>query len=243
MFPKPGLFSKAAEKHGLVLLLEKGVEMPYLDTSWKEESYITQSDMLIKLRDIVKEEEHGIIYAYYPVIDALEHTYGPDSESIRNSLALLFTELERVALPAIRKHGYNLVITADHGQTRFRETKIGGRSTLMGYLTGPPWGDKRCIFLNVASGKEGEAEKYISNAYGSDFILIDSETAIASGVFGGKRAADSIRYRFGTHIMIAKGNAALEYEYPEIEPRPRKEKLGTHSGLSKDEMEIPLIVY
>ncbi len=243
MFPEPKLFIKAAKNQGLALLLEKGVRMPYQGTEWKEESYTMQSDMLIKLRDIVKEEKHGVVYVYYSVIDSLEHAYGPHSDVVRNGLALLFTELEKVALPAIQKHGYNLVITADHGQTRFKETKINSRSTIMNYLTGPPWGDKRCIFFNVASGKEDDAEKYISKRYGDDFILIKSESAIASGVFGSKRAAESIRYRFGTHIMIAKGNAALKYEYVKEDLKPGKKTSGTHSGLSKDEMEVPLIVY
>ncbi len=92
-------------------------------------------------------------------------------------------------------------------------------------------------------GKEDALEHHFEKEYGKHFMLFDSESVISSGIFGKESAAEEIRYRFGTHIMLAKGSNTIAYEYPNVVPRTWLGLPGTHSGLSKGEMEVPLIVY
>lgn len=242
IFPNPDLLNKAANNGGLTFLCEKKIHKPYDMAKWHKESYTTEMEMLFRLRDAVNRKEDSLIYVYYPTIDTLEHTYGPDAEIVRKSTALLFSQIEDLLVPQLEKNNYNLVITADHGLVNFKKTVIESNSKIMDYLTGPIWGDKRTIYLNVAPEKEESAMEYITREYGSEFIIQDTESVIESGIFGKTNINPKIRYRFGTHMMLAKNNAALLYQYPNEEPDSRI-RFGTHSGLSKDEMEVPLIVY
>jgi len=148
-----------------------------------------------------------------------------------------------VLLPALEKSDYNLVITADHGQTTVKNwIKMDSKSEIMNYLSGPPWGDARIMFLNVAPGQESAIEKYVAERYSKYSILEESDTLINTGIFGKKKVDERIRYRFGTHILIAKDHVAFNYEYPKNVPSNDVNSIGLHSGLSSEEMEVPLIV-
>lgn len=244
--PDPKLIGRAGERGKVLVLTEKAINTRnYLRIQNCDcESYAVKHDMLVKLRDAITAGKHDFIYVYYSLIDSLEHDYGPCSEAVRHSVASLFTEMSRVLLTALERSDYNLVITADHGQIDTGKLiTINGRSEIMNYLSGPPWGDSRIRYLNAAAGKENALIRHFEGKYGDSFLIAESDSVIRSGIFGKRKVAEAMRYRFGTHIAMAKGNDAIDYEYPYWTPRKAQFKKGAHSGLSKDEMEVPLIVY
>ena len=107
----------------------------------------------------------------------------------------------------------------------------------------PPWGDTRIRYLNVLPGKMEALENYINENYEDDIILLNSESLIQTGIFGNREISDDIRDRFGTHILLSRSNSIMLYEYPKETPYKGPNTLGSHSGLTKDEMEVPLIVF
>jgi predicted AlkP superfamily pyrophosphatase or phosphodiesterase len=246
IIPGPKLFERAAEKDKILIITEKKINTFNFSKirNCTCESYAVKHDMLVKIRDAVSKDKYDFIYVYHSLIDSLEHAYGPSSEVVRHSVSSLFTEMNRVLLPTIVKSDYNLIITADHGQIDTRKLiTINGKSEIMDYLSGPPWGDARVKYMNVSRGMDAELRKHFERKYGDKFLLVDSDSAIRSGIFGKKKISSAFRYRFGTHIAIAKGKDAIDYEYPYWMPHKKQFKRGTHSGLSADEMEVPLIVY
>jgi predicted AlkP superfamily pyrophosphatase or phosphodiesterase len=242
--PAPKLFMKAAERGRILLLHETPIGKTYeMLPNFDCDSYEVTHDLMIKLRSAVEKGNHNFIYAYYGMLDTLEHTYGPSSEEVRRAAAAIFSEIGGRLLPSIKKSGYNLVITADHGQIDTRKLiEINGKSKVMDYLAGPPWGDARIRFMNAADGKEDMLTRHFEEEYGDSMLLVESEPLIRTGIFGKKEVPEGLRYRFGTHIALAKGRNAIGYEYPCSMPTVYFKK-GSHSGLSKDEMEVPLIVY
>ena len=244
--PDAKLLVKAAKKGRILILYDENIGMVTANQiqNCDYDFYAMYHDMLIKLRDAIKRGKYDLIYAYYPMLDHLEHKYGPSSEVVRNCLSSIFYEINRLLLPALQKNDYNLVITADHGQTAAKKfIKINGKSEIMKYLVGPPWGDARVIFMDAMHGKGEALRKSFEKNYGDKMLLFESDQLIRTGIFGKKKANEAIRYRFGSHIAIAKGNNVIDYEYPYEVPRHRVSKPGVHSGLSRDEMEVPLIVY
>ena len=244
IIPKPKLLLKMAEKRNVMLLFDKSIEKPPCngDNKIKIDRYTMQSDMLTKLKNEVVKDEYDFIYVYYFLIDSMEHKYGPLAEASINATSLLLNEIENILLPALEKSDYNLIITADHGHTEVNKWLIiDSKSKIMNYLYGPPWGDARIMFMNVIPKYENDLKKYVAEKYSKYAILEDSDEVISTGIFGKNKANEKIRYRFGTHILLAKNNVALEYSYPNIN-QSNKRPVGIHSGLSEDEMRVPLII-
>jgi len=245
MIPQPELLFRMTKDRNVMLLFDEMINNPPGDgnSTLALKRYAIQSDMAIKLRDEVKNGKYDFIYAYYESVDHMEHKYGPRSEVAINGATLLLNEIEKVLLPALDKSDYNLVITADHGQTTVKNwIKMDSKSKIMNYLSGPPWGDARIMFLNVASGHENDITNYVAEKYSKYAILEESDNVISTGIFGKKKVDERIRYRFGTHMLIAKDHVAFNYEYPKNVPSNDVNSIGIHSGLSREEMEVPLIV-
>jgi len=143
-------------------------------------------------------------------------------------------------LPLLKNSDYNLIITSDHGQMHFSKSsyiKIMPESELMNYLILPPWGSHRAQIVNVMNGKEKAFEDFFLKKYEKNALLVESEEAIKSGLFGRNYVDDKFRNRFGTHLIIPRKNEFFYYLAPG-KTKDFERDFGQHSGLSSDEMEI-----
>ena len=249
VFPKPRLFTKASSKGRILIVNPEELDSGGLSTSGiancVHEQYSGSADLFLHLRDAVRKNEAWFIYAYYSGLDHLEHLYGFTSEQAKYQVTSFFSELNRILLPELDGSDYELIVTADHGQIEVKKKiLLNGRSRIMQYLALPPWGDMRMLCMSALPGKEAALTRQFEKDYGNDAIIVDSESLIGTGIFGKTEVGDDVRPRFGTHIALAKGNAALHYEYPIAGRTKRQYRFkGTHSGLSRYEMEVPVITY
>jgi hypothetical protein len=113
----------------------------------------------------------------------------------------------------------------------------------MQYLALPPWGDARIRCMSALPGKEGLMVKQFEKDYGKYAVLVDSDSLIRTGIFGKKKVSSVMRSRFGTHIALAKAGVMMDYEYPIKRTKRWVGLKGVHSGLSKEEMQVPVITY
>ena len=206
--------------------------------------YITVQDMIVKLRKGIVAENYDCVLAYSYDIDTIEHVYGSESEEAHHALYSLLESILMHVLPLAKEHGYDLIITADHGQinTKFEDLRIVRYDDmLMKYLDMPLWGSSRAVFMKSRNGEEDKLEEYISKRFRDEGILIRSEEAIRSGLFGAPRVSDELRYRFGDYLYLPKGPRGLYFLYPEREQQVYDYK-GMHGGLSSREMYIPLVL-
>ncbi|MGC8496228.1 MAG: hypothetical protein ACP5MX_03425, partial [Candidatus Micrarchaeia archaeon] len=118
---------------------------------------------------------------------------------------------------------------------------IGPNSKLMQYVSMPPWGSESAMFFEVADTKQKRFEEYFDTLMGKKFLLYGSEEAIKAGLFGKRKTDEWLRYRFGTHIAISKGNYIMTYAKPGVQHRKFGAR-GHHGGMTKEEMEVPLII-
>ncbi len=247
IIPEPDILIKAAESNNIMTLYDETISYiagKRVRANCLNEKYATQLDMLIKLKNAINEDRQQFIFVYYPTIDHLGHLYGPSSEVVKTSIMSFFNDLKEIVLPALTSSNYNLIITADHGLINVEKTiNIDSRSEIMKCVSFPPWGDTRIRYLNVLPGKMEALENYINENYEDDIILLNSESLIQTGIFGNREISDDIRDRFGTHILLSRSNSIMLYEYPKETPYKGPNTLGSHSGLTKDEMEVPLIVF
>ena len=79
------------------------------------------------------------------------------------------------------------------------------------------------------------------NRFGDAFMLLATDDVERLRLLGPDPISTHTRARIGDFTAIARGAAVLEYT-PTGQPGPVLKTVATHSGLTPQEMRIPLIV-
>ncbi|MFN4292757.1 MAG: alkaline phosphatase family protein [Thermoflexales bacterium] len=216
----------------------------------KSLTYKTLPEALVNLRRAVAER-HGPAYflMYYGAIDGIGHEYGPTSEQVEAELDQFCVAMERLFLDRLRSRDVLLIITADHGMVEVNpKTTIYLNQTLphfQDYLATNrrgeplvPAGSPRDFFLHVKPERLDEAQAAISAHLAGRAIVAKTADLIAEGFFG---PAPSARFlsRVGNLVVLPfKGESVYYYAREKFENR----YYGHHGGLTREEMEIPLLM-
>ncbi|MDA4112400.1 MAG: hypothetical protein OK439_07655, partial [Thaumarchaeota archaeon] len=103
----------------------------------------------------------------------------------------------------------------------------------------PPTGDSRASILHVKPDNEDKVAQFFQQNYEGLFEVRKSKEMLEKGYFGiGKIKPETID-RIGDLVVLPKFNNAIDNST--IDPR-RDDVPGRHGGLSREEMEVPLIV-
>ncbi len=250
VFPKGHILdgAKKAERRIKVMYPEFITKRNGQWSMFREENvipYTSLTEMLVRMAKEVRDDGCDYIVAYYDVFDHIEHVYSQESEEALEEIDATIMAIDRLIVPLLKKHGWNLIITADHGQVKTPkqgEDVLEWNDPVMDLLTMPPWGESRALFMQAKEGMDAKLEDMFEKRWKEHAILIDAEEAIRSGLFGRSAVNPTVRYRFGSHIAIAKGSHSISYLFPGLKAKVFS-AMGRHGGLSKDEMEIPLIIY
>ncbi len=196
-------------------------------------------------RAIIKIVKHGskrkYIYAYWHMLDSISHKRGPES---RKTIA----ELKRVdaafslLIKKLEGTGTTVILSADHGQTTIPPTRrilLNDYPDIMECLVVPLSGDAREAFAYVRAGREKKFETLMRKHLGHACDVYKSEEFASQGYFGTGKSHKRFLDRIGDYVIISKDGYALIDELPGCKP---KKVIGYHSGMSEDEMYVPVIV-
>lgn len=186
------------------------------------------------LRKLLQRPGKMYIHCYTPEYDTLCHEYGPGAVLPRLYLASLNNAFARFARTT-RARKAVLVISADHGQV-FSDPKravIYSRHKRLAQALISVAGEARMNYLYCKRGKQKFVEHYLRRF--KQCILIPSDEALASGLFGTGAPYCRTRERLGDFVVLWKRNALAFWEPPPM--------LGHHGGMSTEEMLVPLIVH
>ena len=210
-------------------------------------TYVNSSDLFVALRRQIEDESTSPLYvfAYWDALDSIAHLYGPEAEEVTAELASLCYSLKTELLDKLGRRSARkttLIITGDHGFASTPEEKIILASNyrhFMDYLQLPPTGDSRASIIHVKAGRLDEARAYLSSKFAGRLTVIDSEAALQAGLFGYGRIHKELRSRIGDLIILPHDDHSFVYPY-----RRREEGFGlkgSHGGLSRGEMLIPIL--
>jgi len=217
--------------------------------------YRTIADGLVTLnRKIKRVDGPGLFYFYTPHIDSLAHAHGPFSfQSLAEADATL-TLLDKFLFHPLRGRDDTLIVlSADHGQIRvdypstfyinlqpeFQELRCYLRANKKGKIL-PPGGSPRDMFLYVREEYVGRAQPLLRRMLGGRADVLRIEQLIDAGLFGPVEPSQAFMSRVGNLVVLPRGDEAVWwYEKGKFELKHN----GLHGGLSRDEMEIPLILY
>ena len=130
-----------------------------------------------------------------------------------------------------------ILITADHGQTlvsRAGSQVIGIEHPLSSMLVVPPSGEPRAALFHCRPGEHDRFAAAFEDTLGDRFSLLDLDAIESLALLGPGRLGATARSRFGDFVAIPHGADMITATPPEF--------VGTHGGLSPEEMRIPLIV-
>ena len=196
--------------------------------------YSTIEEAFKNLEDLLKKDEESFIYLYFSDLDQLFHKQGINS---RNG-ALLYNSFDS----AIKKIYENedikdvtISIIADHGHLNMKkQIEI---FDLYKYFTTNHFIDSRVISFSVKEELKEEFLDYFNKKYSNDLVLLTKEEIEEIKYFGPTKLSDKANSKIGDYIALVKN----DYSYVLSYAFSTKFK-GDHSGLTKEEIEIPLIV-
>ena len=173
---------------------------------------------------------------YADVVDAAAHRFGVDAPETWEALRQIEVAVERLAarLPSHKR----VVLTADHGLLDGPIHEISPADPIARHLRHEPWGDARQMHLAVLPESADLFEAEFRERYGHIAFLLTVDEVEALELLGPGSIQPAAKRRLGTHLAIARGADAFEYTTGRESPPP----IGIHSGLTPDEMLVPLIV-
>lgn len=190
------------------------------------------------LEESFKELEEGkrFVYSYYDAYDSHMHDYGVD---VPSSIQMLQDIEETIAsyvnqLP--KQTG--LVILADHGHIDVEEVPFFEYHDLMDLLVRKPTFEFRAVNFYVKEGQKELFELRFNEHFKDSFHLYTKDEVIKLGLFGEVGKQPKGEMVLGDFLACATSNQILNYD----EARYGEFK-GDHSGMSVEEIMIPLILY
>ncbi|MGC8566734.1 MAG: alkaline phosphatase family protein [Caldisphaera sp.] len=197
--------------------------------------YYNMTDMLINLVKAINSNSYDGIFVYYDSADHLGHAYGYNSEFQNFILYDSKIVLENLVDIANRyRDKYTFIIFADHGQITVKKTILWNNDqNLIDQLELPPYGDSRAIWFKTRNN----IKEYLESNY--NLLVLNKEMIRESSLLGNVMY-DVDKNMMGDYLGIAKDNET-KYIYTYRDNDPGINLKGNHSGLSEEEMYIPLI--
>ena len=206
--------------------------------------YVNLSDMWINVRDSLVEhpQDRQYVHAYWHSTDDVAHRYGPEDERFRAALRQIARSFDQDfmrALPSEAREGTVLVVTADHGQIGTppeRAIQLADHPALGEMLLVPPAAEPRASVLYVRRGQAEAVRDYVAEHLAGQFILLDSDDALAAGLFGSGEISTESRARLGDLLLLARDDGQLVPDSGTTIYR------GEHGSLRREEMLVPLLM-
>jgi hypothetical protein len=221
---------------GLSRLFLRGVE--------RIEGFLNYGDMWINLRKTVMERTGAplLASAYWAGIDDVAHRYGPEDERLEAAVRQIAQSFEQgflAPLPAAAREGTVVIVTADHGQVETppeSAVHLSEHPGLKEMLLWPPTAEPRASYLHVRRGCSKTVRDYVAAHLGDQFLILDTDQAVAAGLFGPGEMPRESRKRLGDLLLLARDDSRLIPEGASAADR------GEHGGLRPEEMLVPLLM-
>lgn len=180
------------------------------------------------------------IMAYSDNPDGLLHKYGCNSEEAKNMILNAEDKIEDLT-KKINMEETLIIVSADHGHKDIeKSSSILDYPEIIDLLIMPPSLESRCLAFWVKEDKKEQFEAIFNDIFKDEFLLLKTEDALNMNLFGFGQKHKKIDDFLGNYLAISKSGSMIRLE---TYFAPGKEiKKSTHCGLTKEEMEVPLIL-
>jgi hypothetical protein len=217
--------------------------------------YRSLPEALVTLSRMLAESNPPAYFVLYnEKIDAVGHEYGPDAPQTEAEIMIFLMTMEQIFLKALTGIHKKILflLTADHGQVETdpqttifinREPRFTGfdkflRLDRQGKPIVPA-GSPRDFFLYIRDGMVEEAQEFLTPRLEGKAEVRKVIELMQLGYFG-PVISPIFKARAGDLVILPyRGESVWWYEKNKFEQKFR----GHHGGLTKQEMEIPLLMW
>ncbi len=179
-------------------------------------------------------------YMYLPYVDLESHNNGVYSKQVNK----IINEIENEVIK-LKKQGIpdlEIIITADHGQIDVTQKDITmDFEKYNKYFYALPGIDYGTATYYVKEDKKDEFLQNFKNDYKDKMYIFETNKFIENNIFGKDEVSQYMKSNLGEFISFCKKGAYFVNTIDDTEKYIGKIK-GSHSGFSKEELIIPLIV-
>ena len=188
-----------------------------------------------KLND---EQESTFNYLYIDGLDANSHMYGTNSKEV----AQVITAVENGIKELINNvPDVSIILTADHGQVDMASMiYLNQKTNFLNYFYAMPSIDTRMISFFVRDKFKEEFEEKFMEEFKDDVILLKKEEIEKYNLFGNQKLSKIANDSLGEYIAIIVNNKFMVCDRITLDDKMNTK--GNHSGLTKEETTIPLII-
>ena len=181
-------------------------------------------------------------YVYISDVDHVAHQKGTYDPATCKSVEKIddFMTLLRKTLPKNAR----LLMTADHGHldtTPELITYLRGEEELFSLTERKPSGDARIMYTEVSKENQQHFFAIAKEQLGPDFITLTTSQAEQLELFGENSLSTEASKRLGNIMILSTGRAILEYRSV-LGVSGKEVSISHHSGLTNEEMRIPLVI-
>ena len=204
----------------------------------------TVEEMCESIVTLCKITQNKFVIAYNDNPDGIIHKNGCYSEETKKFVLEAEQEFEKM-LQKLKCTNTLIILSADHGHQDINETiDILELKEIQECLIMPPTLESRMIGFFVKYNKRKEFEDIFNKLFKDKYILYSKEDLLKSNLLGYGNRHKKIEDFIGDYIAIAISDVRINIgTYLSREMKHPDEKKSTHCGLTKNEMEVPLIVF
>jgi hypothetical protein len=219
---------------GLSFMLHRGVETVH--------GVASSGDLWVSLDELMESTrgERCLISGYWGALDAISHNAGARSpRALAEARAQLLYLRDFAARWATGDGQTMLVVLADHGHVDYRDDHridMADHPALADTFRMPFAAEPRARYLFLRAGLRRQAERYLREELSDRVMVMDSQAALAAGLFGDGPLHPETPARIGDLLAVCREGARM---YDALE---RYFFTSGHGALSAGEMLVPLIL-
>ena len=188
--------------------------------------------------NLKQEKESTFNYLYIDGLDEASHAYGTESRDVSKIIEAVENGIKEVKNTI---KDVSIILTADHGQVDMaRMLYLNQKTNYLNYFYAMPSVDTRMISFFVKEKYKEEFEEKFIEEFADDVILLTKEEATKYMLFGSDKLSDIANDSLGEYIAVVVNNKFMVCDRITLDDKMNTK--GNHSGLTKEETTIPLVV-
>lgn len=186
----------------------------------------------------IMQNSTSFSYFYIDGLDETSHMYGTKSVEVQSIITEIEAGLEKLKS---QNDDLTIILTADHGQIDMVNMMyLNQNNDYTKFFYALPIIDTRMISFFVKEECKKEFEDLFIKEFGKDVILLTKDEINKFNLFGKESLTDNTLNNLGEYVAIVVNNKFMVCDTINLEDELNTK--GNHSGLTKEETTIPLVV-